>query len=693
MDNSLFTDEHFLPKESSITTETSLNYLFGIESQVTLSMIEWKRLSHILPLKQIYLTKFNNNEILIEKLRKTTFSYNEKQERVATQILFSDFLFFNYVYGDFFSSKVIYDSNLLSPIHYLLLNYLTELNPYFILRLFDIEKCDVLNGKYVIRLFINKEWVNVKIDDYVPVFKGTSKLVFYQPSSQGEIWMILLEKALAKIIGNYIKLFKQNYSSMLEIYEDFIFYMILLTSVEPSLITIDEITSKSNYNIFTFKRIDKNKENNSIFTSLNFQSNNDNFVYLPLQLNITQNISFERNFVERKDYSIQTTDCLINYLSFNKKGKGLIEEFLNSLDNYDQLFVKRKIYSGNPIEKDYSFHEVYSQLLLNQLSSEITSSLMINVDLLNHLNNEEIFIGSGFKLNYEDSYSNIKNAFIKKYYYEINDILLVINTKRSEFKEKNKIILSKLRHVKKIEDKLSNTNKALYVNTICDEESINTLRSTYSKEDSVLSQSYSNSNFFKASLNVQINQNILKTCTNTYSKLKPIKKPKNVIIKIEDIFWKEKLFNNGVFIGELNEENEPDGIGGYYWDSGEYYLGTWRQGQRHGYGIQYYAKNNILYEGEYSNGLRHGVGKLFLANHDYYEGEFIDDYFDGQGAYYWENGSKWIGLFREGYQHGEGLLKTHEGTLLIKTFAFGHPVKLQKEEESNEIDYFESILF
>lgn len=60
------------------------------------------------------------------------------------------------------------------------------------------------NGIYNIRFYIRgKPWV-VSIDDFLLVNIETNKLVFTQPDLEsGAIWSALVEKAWAKVAGNY----------------------------------------------------------------------------------------------------------------------------------------------------------------------------------------------------------------------------------------------------------------------------------------------------------------------------------------------------------------------------------------------------------------------------------------------------------------------------------------------------------
>jgi len=44
----------------------------------------------------------------------------------------------------------------------------------------------------------NGEWIWITIDDYIPVNKGTNEPKFAK-SNDSEIWVLLLEKAFAKL--------------------------------------------------------------------------------------------------------------------------------------------------------------------------------------------------------------------------------------------------------------------------------------------------------------------------------------------------------------------------------------------------------------------------------------------------------------------------------------------------------------
>ena len=59
-------------------------------------------------------------------------------------------------------------------------------------------------GIYQVQLYINGMFRSVVVDDYVPVDKDSGQPGFCRAKDQ-EVWAIILEKAWAKLHGNYIK--------------------------------------------------------------------------------------------------------------------------------------------------------------------------------------------------------------------------------------------------------------------------------------------------------------------------------------------------------------------------------------------------------------------------------------------------------------------------------------------------------
>ena len=73
--------------------------------------------------------------------------------------------------------------------------------PQLILQLFKSLKVSPA-GIYEVILRIDGEWQIVLVDDFIPVYKGTRDPIFAKPVNP-EIWVMILEKAWAKVNGGY----------------------------------------------------------------------------------------------------------------------------------------------------------------------------------------------------------------------------------------------------------------------------------------------------------------------------------------------------------------------------------------------------------------------------------------------------------------------------------------------------------
>lgn len=78
----------------------------------------------------------------------------------------------------------------------------TAQNPDRIKEIFQIESLNSA-GVYAVDLFIMGIPVTVTIDDYLPFWKHTNDLLYAQVGPDHSLWMPILEKAAAKLYGNY----------------------------------------------------------------------------------------------------------------------------------------------------------------------------------------------------------------------------------------------------------------------------------------------------------------------------------------------------------------------------------------------------------------------------------------------------------------------------------------------------------
>ena len=96
---------------------------------------------------------------------------------------------------------------------------LVERFPRIIPQLFKTKNFN-LEGYYELYVYTNGEFRIVIVDDYFPIVKGTNSLRFAKPND-GEMWLLLLEKAFAKVHGGYASLLSCNMAQVLQAFTGF----------------------------------------------------------------------------------------------------------------------------------------------------------------------------------------------------------------------------------------------------------------------------------------------------------------------------------------------------------------------------------------------------------------------------------------------------------------------------------------
>ena len=139
------------------------------------------------------------------------------------------------------------------------------------------------------------------------------------------------------------------------------------------------------------------------------------------------------------------------------------------------------------------------------------------------------------------------------------------------------------------------------------------------------------------------------------------------IIEDDKIYIKKKLYYFLGF-GKIKYDGEFfndkfDGVGKYYYENDEYYIGQFKNGLKNGKGIEYYPNGNIKYDGEFVDDKYEGNGKYIYKNGESYRGKFKNGFLHGKGVYYYENGKicyegdfindKYEGNGRYNYTNGE----------------------------------------
>jgi hypothetical protein len=171
--------------------------------------------------------------------------------------------------------------------------------------------------------------------------------------------------------------------------------------------------------------------------------------------------------------------------------------------------------------------------------------------------------------------------------------------------------------------------------------------------------------------------------------------------------------NNEVYYGDINNENEMDGLGKlispdvqrigewrknvfYGWgrevrNDGKIFEGKFVNGELNGKGI--YKDGAEFYIGEFKNYNKHGKGELFTSSYHYvgnfnnnnmdgkgrieiydegvYEGNFNDGNIDGQGVFKYQNGDFYEGEMKKGKMEGNGRLTYANGKVVEGQFSDG----------------------
>lgn len=128
---------------------------------------------------------------------------------------------------------------------------------------------------------------------------------------------------------------------------------------------------------------------------------------------------------------------------------------------------------------------------------------------------------------------------------------------------------------------------------------------------------------------------------------------------ISDISWTNGVCS-GQYLGEIDSQMVPDGFGTFQCSSYNY-SGDWRQGLRHGRGVQVFS-NGDTYIGQWRRDQRHGEGQLLWRTGRRYSGQMEAGRMHGQGEMTWPSGDVYVGHWEADSRQGFGLYIYSSGT-------------------------------
>jgi hypothetical protein len=134
---------------------------------------------------------------------------------------------------------------------------------------------------------------------------------------------------------------------------------------------------------------------------------------------------------------------------------------------------------------------------------------------------------------------------------------------------------------------------------------------------------------------------------------------------IIDDYWRH--LSEGVFYGEVNDENLPHGLG-IYLTTGWIYEGHFSKGARNGFGRLASSKQETFI-GDWSDDKKSGFG-VFKKRKNVYVGEWKNDLFEGIGKLKTKK-FEYDGLWHKGLQHGKGEMVNPDKTVYFGMFQDG----------------------
>ena len=501
------------------------------------------------------------------------------------------------------------------------------------------------NGYYEIKVKLDKKLTIISLDDFFPYNLRKNMPLFCKPF-KNEIWVMILEKALAKIKGSYLNIDNGSPYDILDLF-------LLNSDIKKDILYKSYILNNDNrYQIWEniFNKLEYNKNSIMICLSKDKLSNKkklNNFYYSIIENHYYNLIEIYKNNDKEKILKIRNPwGYNLKNENYNKK-KNEFDFIIDNEENKQNEVEIENFLGGGELLIDYNyfcylFYEIqiyefinYSyNFIINNNKEKVLDLIYINIK---EWNKEELEIFAsikfeeGAKIIYDDNkyvslifiiidISNclIINALNKKLYISNGEINfpLIINTELSKEYYFCLLLFS--------DSNLNQNNNSKYYITF---------------ESKIYFDIINDIQYIQ---NNQINEllkNELKQYSVDLNYIIPEEKGNNFIFKnIDDNlankkYLLEKYPKEMKLLLELEpmEDNKENIIfrDKYYYKNNNYYLGEqlYNGNIRHGRGLYYLNKNGNIYLGYNKYGKFVGKGKIIYKDGKIKEGEFINGKF------------------------------------------------------------------
>ena len=113
-----------------------------------------------------------------------------------------------------------------------------------------------------------------------------------------------------------------------------------------------------------------------------------------------------------------------------------------------------------------------------------------------------------------------------------------------------------------------------------------------------------------------------------------------------------------------------NGLGTKHYPEGHQYTGQWKEGKRHGKGVER-RENGGLVTGNYKNDRPHGYGTYTFVNSAKYAIDWTGDEKQISGPYAFSNGGKYVGG-HDNREHGHGTVMYNDGGTYVGGYDHDH---------------------